>query len=159
MTAPCTRARRGCPATSDRGVAVEFLPGQHTAIGEDAEAFLVAGTRALRVEGDQLAARRWFDAAYRSVEQSGDALAMAKAALGFAGLWAHEHRTAASTATLRTRLRHSLRLIDPACPQAVRIRVRLAAEADYRAGGHTANLEMLHEVRASPDPDPDPDPV
>lgn len=132
---------------------MEFLPGQRAAISEDAAAFLDAGTRALRTEGDQLASRRWFDAAYRAAELSGDALIMAKAALGYGGLWVHEHRTAASAATLRTRLRCSLRLIDPDCPEALRIRVRLAAEADFREGRHTAVLALLDEVRASSDPE------
>lgn len=128
---------------------------------EDAAAFLVAGTRALRTEGDQLAARRWFDAAYRAAEQSGDALVMARAALGFAGLWVHEHRTSASSAVARTRLRRSLALIDPECPEAFRIRLRLAAEADFRVGGRTVlallpesdpeALALVHHCLRSPD--------
>ena len=128
---------------------------------EDAAVFLVAGTRALHTEGDQLAARRWFDAAYRAAEQSSDALVMARAALGFAGLWVHEHRTSASAAVLRARLRRSLALIDPGCPEALRIRLRLAAEADFRVGGQTVlallpdsdpeALALVHHSQRSPD--------
>ncbi|GAB3878572.1 hypothetical protein GCM10029964_029420 [Kibdelosporangium lantanae] len=118
---------------------------------EDAAAFLVAGTRALNTEGDQLAARRWFDAAYRAAEKTGDAQVMSQAALGYAGLWVHEHRTAASSAVSLVRLRRSLALIDPDSPEARRIRVRLAAEADFRVGGHSTALRLSgHEAGAEP---------
>jgi hypothetical protein len=118
----------------------------------DAVSFLDAGVRAHEVDGDLLAGRRWFDAAYRAAEETGDALVMARAALGFAGLWAQEQRTAAASGLVRARLRESLRLIDPTCAVALRLRVRLVAEADHRAGAHTGTLLLLDEARASPDP-------
>ncbi|WP_235921504.1 hypothetical protein [Lentzea tibetensis] len=126
--------------------------GAIVAVVEDAESFLAAGIRALHADGDLLAGRRWFDAAYGAGEQTGDALVMAEAALGLGGLWVDEHRTAAGSGSLCARLRRSLRLIDPKSAVALRVRIRLAAEADYRAGAHTATLAVLDEARASSDP-------
>jgi tetratricopeptide (TPR) repeat protein len=119
---------------------------------EDAESLLAAGVCAQEAEGDLIAGRSWFDAAYRVARDSGDTQVMAKAALGFAGLWVQEHRSAAASGLVRARLRESLRLIDPTCSVALRLRVRLAAECDYRAGRYFAVLAVLDEARLSPDP-------
>ncbi|MGW7426077.1 hypothetical protein ACWGJB_39695 [Streptomyces sp. NPDC054813] len=118
----------------------------------DPETLLAAATRALVVEGDLQTGRRRFDAAYRIAESTGDAQAMAVAALGFGGLWVHEHRTVAGSALLRSRLRHALSLLAPDSPLALRLRVRLASETDYRAGEHAAILALLDEVRLTADP-------
>lgn len=126
--------------------------GRDAAVVEDAESFLAAGIQALEGDGDLLVGRRWFDAAYGVGERTGDGLVMAKAALGLGGLWVDEHRTAAGSGLLWARLQRALRLIDPRSAVALRVRVRLAAEVDYRAGAHAATLAVLDEARASLDP-------
>jgi hypothetical protein len=126
--------------------------GGSVAVVEDAESFLAAGIQALEGTGDLLAGRRWFDAAYVLGERTGDAPMMAQAAVGLGGLWVDEHRTAAGSGLLRARLRRALRLIDPTSAVALRVRVRSAAEADYRAGAHATTLAVLDEARASLDP-------
>ncbi|MFF4895894.1 hypothetical protein [Streptomyces sp. NPDC001068] len=116
------------------------------------ETLLAAATRALVDEGDLRTGRRWFDAAYRSAESTGDGRAMAMAALGFGGLWVHEHRTVAGSALLRSRLLHALSLLAPDSPLALRLRVRLAGESDYRTGGHAAMFALLDEAGLTADP-------
>ncbi|MFD0467658.1 hypothetical protein ACFQ0B_04570 [Nonomuraea thailandensis] len=74
---------------------------------------ILAGERALSVDGDLRAARYWFDAAYQDAELSGDPELLARAALGLSGVWVHEHRTCADWERVRTRQRHALRLLDP----------------------------------------------
>jgi hypothetical protein len=135
------------PAKDDPG-----LTGLGTEPASDLETLLGAATRALVVEGDLQTGRRRFDAAYRIAESTGDARAMAVAALGFGGLWVHEHRTVAGSALLRSRLRHALSLLAPDSSLALRLRVRLVGETDYRAGEHAAILALLDEVRPTADP-------
>ncbi|TMR31232.1 hypothetical protein ETD85_26605 [Nonomuraea zeae] len=112
---------------------------------------LVLGERALYVNGDLQTARRWFDTAYRQAEQCGDPPALARAALGLGGVWVHEHRTSAEEETVRARQRHALSLIDPCSPLALRLRVRMRGEEDYRAGEHAAMLRLLAQARGSGD--------
>jgi hypothetical protein len=112
----------------------------------------MGGVLAHEADGDLQAGRRRFEAAYRAGEQAGDVLVMAEAALGLGGLWADEHRTAAASRLLQVRLQQALTLIDPASTLAVRLRVRLAGQADYRAGQYAATLAVLEEARASQDP-------
>jgi hypothetical protein len=115
-----------------------------------AEPLLAAGTRALEVDGDLLAGREWFEAAYREGERTADARVLARAVLGLGGWWLGEHRTAAAAGLLSARLRHALDQVGPTGPLAARIRLRLAAEADYRAGSYDAVLAALDESRRSP---------
>jgi hypothetical protein len=126
-------------------------PGR-AAIIEDARSLLACGIRAHEIDGDLQAGRRWFDAAYREAERAGDVPIMARAALGLGGLWVHEHRTAASSGLVHARLAHALSLVDPADSLALRLRIRLAGEFDYRAGEHAGILALLDEARACPDP-------
>jgi hypothetical protein len=114
---------------------------------EDYRSLLADGARALNCDGDLRAGQRRFDAAYREAERTGDAEAMAEAALGIAGLWVHEHRTAAGSTLLNERLRAALALVDPQSPVALRLRVRLAGEQSYRAGEPTEILTLLDEAR------------
>jgi len=87
---------------------------------------LLAGTRALAVEGDLTAARVWFEQAYRAAEAIGDRRTMAAAALGMGGLWVHEHRSVTVAMTVEQRMRHAVSLLDAGSAAALRLRVRLA---------------------------------
>ncbi|MGP3963585.1 hypothetical protein ACTWPT_47235 [Nonomuraea sp. 3N208] len=122
------------------------------AIGSDLRMALARGERALQVNGELQTARRWFDAAYRQAEMCGDPIALAVAALGLGGVWVHEHRTCAESERVRARQRHALSLLDPASPLALRLRVRMRGEEDYRAGGHVAIMGLLRQARDSGDP-------
>jgi hypothetical protein len=104
---------------------------------------LAAGARALDVDGDLRAGRRWFESAYQVAERAGDTAAMTASALGLGGLRVHEHRTGAVAAVLELRLRRLLSLVESGSPVGLRIRARLAAEADYRAGESGTILEVL----------------
>ena len=98
---------------------------------------LARGSRALTDDGDLRAGRRYFEAAHQRAEIIGDGEAMAQAALGLGGLWVHEHRTSAAAAVVESRLRQALTVVDPGSALSMRLRIRLAAEADYQAGGST----------------------
>ncbi|MGR6924010.1 hypothetical protein ACU635_57935 [[Actinomadura] parvosata] len=113
---------------------------------------ILAGERALSVDGDLRAARYWFDTAYQDAELGGDPEQMGRAALGLSGVWVHEHRTCADWERVRTRQRHALRRLDPRSTLALRLRARQAAEEDYRAGTHDAILRLLDRARAAGDP-------
>src|SRR5438874_2049554 len=130
-----------------RAVIVEGL-GTTAAV----ESALAQGAHALYAEGDLRTAREWFGAAYRDAERAGDAEAMAAAVLGLGGLWVHEHRTAAGGEVLRARLRRALSSADPRSALALRLRVRLAGEQDYRVGAHEEIFAVLDEARLLADP-------
>jgi hypothetical protein len=113
---------------------------------------LAAGYRALDVHGDLRESRRWFDLAYGAAASPGDPYAMAEAAVGLSGLWVHEHRTTGACAALEMRLRHALSLVEFRSPLGIRLRARLAGEADYRTGGHATIMAVVKEARQSADP-------
>jgi hypothetical protein len=115
---------------------------------DELKAALADGARALHEAGDLQASRDSFERAYRLAERAGDAESMALAALGLAGLWVAERRTVTSTVLLEARLQHVLALLDPRSALALRVRTRLAGEADYARGTHAAVLAALDEVRA-----------
>jgi hypothetical protein len=121
---------------------------------DDLQSALSAGDRALHTDGDLHASRRNFERAYQLAATAGDVDAMALAALGLAGLWVSERRTVSGSAQLEARLQQVLALLNAHAPLALRVRARLAAEADYRLGEHGAIMAVLGEIRASPDPDP-----
>jgi hypothetical protein len=116
-------------------------------------ALLAAGARALEADGDLRASRRSFERAYQLAERAGDVQAMGLAALGLAGLWVSERRTLTGAVQLAARLEHVLALLDPHSSLALRIRTRLAGEADYVQGGHEAILAALDVARAAADPE------
>lgn len=113
---------------------------------------LLRGLHARCVEGDQRAGREHFEAAYLAAEAEGDGRVAAFAALGLAGLWVHDHRGVTAGTSIEVRLRNALSGVDPGSVLALRLRVRLAAEADYRSGEHTAILATLEEARRAGDP-------
>ena len=115
------------------------------------QALLVRGTRAVSYDGDLRGGRRHFQTAYLAAEQAGDSSAMALAALGMGGLWVHEHRTATGSALLRFRLQNALALVDPDSALALRLRIRLGGESDYRDGQNAAILALLDEARRGTD--------
>jgi hypothetical protein len=117
------------------------------------EAEFEAGARAQEVDGDLRASRQSFERAYQLAERAGDVQAMARAALGLAGLWVSERRTLTGAVMLQARLEHVLPLLDPHSSLALRIRIRLAGEADYVQGGHEAILAALDAARAAADPE------
>jgi hypothetical protein len=120
---------------------------------DELKAALADGVRAQHEAGDLQASRDSFERAYRLAERAGDAESMALAALGLAGLWVAERRTVTSTVLLEARLQHVLALLDPRSALALRVRTRLAGEADYARGTHAAVLAALDEVRAAGDPE------
>ena len=132
-----TTARRPAPAS---GLEVEL------------NAALTAGDRALNSDGDLVASRQSFERAYQLTERTGDTDAMARAALGLAGLWVSERRTMTGTVMLEARLQHVLAMLDEGSVLALRVRARLAAEADYRLGERDSILALINEARAAPDP-------
>jgi hypothetical protein len=113
---------------------------------------LAAGSRAQHTDGDLQASRQNFERAYQLAEQVGNVPSMALAALGLAGLWVHERRTVTGAALFEARLQHVLSLLDAHSSLALRIRARLAGEADYSRGEHAAVLAVLDEARAAADP-------
>lgn len=124
-------------------------PGTVVTVPDDA---LAAGEHALLEDGDLRTSREHFETAYRRAEQAGDADALARAALGLGGVWVHEHRTAAASGLLLTRLRHALAEVDPASTLARRLRTRLAGEEDYQAVTHDRILAVAEETREAGDP-------
>jgi hypothetical protein len=114
-------------------------------------AALAAGARAQWTDGDLRASRQHFERAYRLAERAGDVQAMALAALGLAGLWVSERRTVTGAVQLEARLEHVASLLDPQSALALRIRTRLAGEADYLRGGHEAILAALQQARSAED--------
>jgi hypothetical protein len=116
------------------------------------DTLLAGGAEALWAEGDLTASRQWFDAAYLVAEQREDGAAMAAAALGLAGLWVHKHRTTASAAVVVDRLRRAQRYVAGDTLMGLRLRTRVAAEDDYRAGRSRTVMSRLEEARTVGDP-------
>ncbi|MFC4504840.1 MULTISPECIES: hypothetical protein [Streptomyces] len=120
-------------------------------MGPDEGGALRRGERSLFVQGALRDSRRWFEAAYTEAESAGRTEEMARAALGLGGLWVHEHRTAAEAAGVESRQWRALALLEPASLLALRLRARLAGEADYRSGRHTRVLAVVEEARRAGD--------
>jgi hypothetical protein len=121
---------------------------------DNVDTALADADRALYEDGDLRASRQHFELAYQLAELAGDVHAMARAALGLAGLWVSERRTVTGAVLLQTRLQHCLSLLEESSALALRIRVRLAGEADYVHGTHDAIAAVLDEARAAADPVP-----
>jgi len=127
-------------------------PERAAVLPDELPVCLAAGERALTESGDLRASRESFGRAYELAELAGEPEAMALAVLGLAGLWVGERRTATGMAMLETRLQHALSLLGGQSSLALRIRARLAAEADYRHGTHGETMSVLAEARAAEDP-------
>ncbi|MGW3916926.1 hypothetical protein ACWEBX_36320 [Streptomyces sp. NPDC005070] len=126
--------------------------------GADAREFgelqtlLDEGTRAVVDDGDLRTGRDRFEHAYWIAESVGDERSMAVAALGFGGLWVHEHRTVAGSVLLESQIRRALELLDSQSSLALRLRIRLAGEGGYRTSDTTAVLALLEQARARQNP-------
>ena len=133
---------------------VEGVGDTSPSMGEacDVASLLASAEEALYGDGNLLAARSRFDAAYRAAEAAGDRVAMGVAAAGLGGLWVHEHRGAAAWALVQGRIKTALAGLDAHSAVGLRLRLRLAAEADYHDGGHARILSLLEEARAHGDP-------
>ena len=83
---------------------------------------------------------------------TGDMSSLGEAALGLGGLWVHEHRGAIEATRVETWQRTALEELDPRSSLAARLRVRLAAEADYAAGTSDAILAQVEAARTGADP-------
>src|ERR1700729_2558485 len=118
---------------------------------DELQAALADGSHAQNDDGDLRTSRRYFDRAYRLAEQAANVQAMAHAALGLTGIWVQERRTATSAVLLEARLQYVLSLLDAQSSLALRIRARLAGEADYSRGEHAAILAVLDEARTAAD--------
>lgn len=113
---------------------------------------LPAAERALHVDGNLVTSRVGFARAFEEAVEDDDPSAMARAALGLGGVWVHEHRSAAEGAAVEARQLQALRRVPAASTLALRLRVRLAAEADYRAGCSHRSAHVLDEARRRGDP-------
>lgn len=113
---------------------------------------LEAGSKALVVEGSLTTSRQHFEIAHRGAARLGDSHGVALAMLGLCGLRVHEHRTAFDANRIESGLTHALAAIDPQSPLGLRLRVRLAGEADYQVAGQTRILAMLDKTRQANDP-------
>lgn len=116
-----------------------------------ASVLMANGERAQADAGDLRASRKWYEAAYAEAERDGDVASMAVAVLGLGGVWVHERRDAPGDALMLGRLRQLLSTVDPDDPLALRLRVRLAAESDYRNGTHQMILGTLGETMRTGD--------
>ena len=121
-------------------------------MSDEATALVAKGEHALHVDGDLAGARCHFTKAYELAEREDDPRLMALAAVGLGGLWVHEHRTAADAASVEAHQRTALRALDPRSSLALRMRTRLAAEADYRAVRSDTVLPLVREARHADDP-------
>jgi hypothetical protein len=122
-----------------------------TDLEDELQAALADGDRALNADGDLQESRRSFERAYLLAERTSDVQAMALAVLGLAGLWVSERRTTSGAVMLEARLQHVLARLDEDTLLALRIRARLAGEADYLRGEHAGILAVLAEIRAAGD--------
>jgi hypothetical protein len=134
------------------GAAAGQRPDFTAVVADELQFSLADGARVLDEEGDLRASRQYFERAYQLAEQAGDVCAMALAALGLAGLWVSESRTATDAAQREARLQHALSLLEGNSVLALRIRARLAAEADYFRGENAAIRAVLDEIRPNADP-------
>lgn len=146
---PCAR---GAAYTAGGHVKEQVDGAVAVAEREDVAQLLASGTRALVNDGDLRAARLRFEAAYRTADRTGDADAMAEAALGLGGLWVHEYRTAVGATSLAERLGRALSLVGQHSPLALRLRIRLAGEESYRTGDPAPILAVLAEAGTADEP-------
>jgi hypothetical protein len=115
-------------------------------------ALLDSGAAALFDRGDLRAGRQCFDAAYRVAQRHDDGPALAQSALGYAGLWVHEHRSSVGAALSHHRLRMASGRVAPQSSLGLRLRIRLAAEVDYSNADASTVLGLLEVARRHGDP-------
>jgi tetratricopeptide (TPR) repeat protein len=98
-------------------------------------------------------ARPLFHQAARIAEREGDAVVLARSALGLGGVWVSEHRLADDAERMLALQRRALEAL-PAGEHVLRtrLRVRLAAEEAYRGGSIDGVLEGVEDARRGGDP-------
>src|SRR5712691_9472494 len=138
------------PAAALLGQAIELhnaaaLPGPVAALAvEWAEAVLACGHLA--------EARPLFHRAAHVAEAAGDAVALARAALGLGGVWVREHRLLAEAERVAALQRRALDGLPPeATVLRTRLTIRLAAEEAYRNGPLQPVLEGVDAARCTGD--------
>ncbi|WP_346125220.1 hypothetical protein [Micromonospora coerulea] len=129
---------------------VQFA-GDARAGGADARE-LELGEQALYVDGDRVTARAAFGRAFEQAVRDRDPHDMARAALGLGGMWVHERRSAVDAANVEAQQRLALARLEPDSTLALRLRIRLAAEADYRCCRSGEVLRLLGEARSCGEP-------
>ncbi len=150
-------ARLPSPRLADRSrlalaAAPVHVSAQRRPAAGELHSALINGTRALHHDGNLVASREWFDRAFEAAEREHDGPGQALAAVGYGGLWVHEHRSVATRALTESRLRRALTLVDDDSPLAARLRARLSAEADYREGAHSRVFAAVEHARRLQDP-------
>lgn len=136
----------------DAGNVDDGLPSRPGGVDDDPDSLLRAGDHALFDSGELVASRYWYGLAAEHADASDDGVALARAALGLGGLWVHEHRSAVQSATVSAWQRRALGRLDRTSSLAARLRARMTAEADYRAGTSQAIRAVVTEARARDDP-------
>jgi DNA-binding SARP family transcriptional activator len=119
----------------------------HPAVQAPAAILIALGRQALHDVGNLHTSRDWFDQAFQTAERDNDPEGMAQAAIGLGGLWVCEQRASGPWAQTLSRQRQALALLSPGSELAVELRIRLAAEADYRVGRHSRAFAMLDVAR------------
>jgi tetratricopeptide (TPR) repeat protein len=115
-------------------------------------ALAVEHADAVLASGRLADARPLFQAAARAAEREGDAIALARAALGLGGVWVSEHRLASDVeAMLALQRRARDRLPDGEDVLRARLTMRLAAEEAYRGSAIAPVLAALDGVRRTGD--------
>ena len=144
----------GRPSHAERAYAAEGAIPRERSACKAASAFneLAAGERALYADGDLVTARAAFGRAFELARAEADTDSMATAAIGLGGIRVHERRSAVDAANVEVRQQISLATLDTGSPLAFRLRLRLAAEADYRSGRSSEVLRLLEQARTCGDP-------
>jgi len=119
---------------------------------DDVGAVLEQASTALYDRGDLQDGRRLFAGAAELARSGGNAERLASAAVGLGGLRVHEHRSSTGSALLRVTLTEALAGVDVESALGLRLRARLAAEAEYPAGRHDTVLEVAAAARRLGDP-------
>ena len=121
---------------------------ERSGLGPAPAALLIEWARAVLLYGNLGEARALFDKAARTAESEGDAVLLARAALGLGGVWVSEQRTPDERERVRGLQRRALaQLPEGEDVLRVRLRVRLAAEDAYPAGPVDGVLAALEEAR------------
>lgn len=121
---------------------------ERSGLGRPPAALLVDWANVVLLYGNLGEARVRFDRAASAAADEGDAVLLAKAALGLGGVWVNEHRTPAEQQRVRGLQLKALAGL-PARERvlAARLRMRIAAEDSYPDGAIEEAVSILEEIR------------